>query len=69
MRLSAPIADWRLERYLLKQLPQSELQQIEALLSQDEQLRARLDALAREDELVFERYPAAWMARQIERDK
>ncbi|MBT7457462.1 MAG: hypothetical protein HN796_26475, partial [Gemmatimonadetes bacterium] len=66
MRLSAPIADWRLERYLLKQLPQSELQQIEALLSQDEQLRARLDALAREDELVFERYPAAWMARQIE---
>ena len=66
MRLPAPIAAWRLERYLLKELPQSELQQIEVLLSQDEQLRARLDALRREDELVHERYPAAWMARQIE---
>jgi hypothetical protein len=66
MRRSTPIADWRLERYLLKELPQNEWQQIEVLLSQDEQLRARLDALRREDELVHERYPAAWMARQIE---
>ncbi len=66
MRLSAPIADWRLERFLLRELPEAELEQIEVLLSQDEALRLRLDALRVEDDAVRERYPAAWMARQIE---
>jgi len=58
----APVADIKLERYALRELPEAEMAQMSRLLEQDAPLRARLDALEQSDREIRERYPASQMA-------
>jgi len=58
----APVADIKLERYVLGELPEAEMAQLSRLLEEDAALRARLDALERSDLEIRERYPASQMA-------
>jgi hypothetical protein len=57
--------DWKLERYLLGELPADEMDFIRAELERDPRLPPRLDALKRSDEEIRARYPADSMSRQI----
>ena len=59
------IPDWKLERYLLGELPSEELEGIRMEAQQNRALRERLDALERSDLEIRDRYPTRWMARQI----
>lgn len=59
------IADVRLERYRLGELPRAEMRQIEEALARDGGLQARLAALERSDGELAERYPAHLMAARI----
>lgn len=61
------IPDWKLERFLLGELDPDEMNRIERELKGDEALQARLKALEESNQELLERYPAPWMARQIER--
>ena len=60
------IPDWKLERYLLRELPPQEMAHLEQLLPEHEELRQRLAALEANGEQIRQQYPAAWMARQIQ---
>ncbi len=60
------ISQWKLERYLLEELPRHEMEQIREALEQDASLSERLEALRMSNDDVLEKYPAAWMARRIE---
>lgn len=60
------IPQWRLERYLLSELPSNDMEAVERALAYSAELRQRLDALRQDNGEVLGRYPAAWMARQIE---
>jgi hypothetical protein len=57
-----PVADIKLERYALGELPEAEMAQVSRLLEEDAGLRARLDALEQSDREIRERYPASQMA-------
>ena len=59
------IPDWKLERYLLGELPSEELEGIRREARQSRALRERLDALERSDLEIRDRYPPGWMARRI----
>jgi hypothetical protein len=52
------IADWKLERYRLKELSAEEMASVETALRTDESLRARLAALGEDDEATLAKYPA-----------
>lgn len=60
------IPDWKLERYVLGELPKSEFDAIRARLPDDPHLRERIEALRRSDAELLEKYPPAWMARQMQ---
>ena len=60
------VPNWKLERYLLRELPPQEMADLERLLSEQAELRQRLRALEADSESISQRYPAAWMARQIQ---
>lgn len=59
------IADWKLERFLLGELEESEMEEIRLAVEADEALRARLDALERSNREILERYPAEAIANEI----
>lgn len=59
------IPDWKLERYILGELPARELARIGRALEVDDSLRRRLDALRRSDQEIRDRYSPSWMSRQI----
>jgi hypothetical protein len=59
------IPDLILEQYRLRELPSVEAQRVERLLSTDEALRHRLDALEQSDEEIARQYPASWLAPRI----
>ena len=61
------VPDWKLERYLLGELPQTELEGIRRLATEDAELRVRLEGLKQSNADVIERYPPSWLAPQIER--
>jgi hypothetical protein len=61
------IPDWKLERYLLGELDPEELRRIRQDVESNEPLQLQLEALKRSDREIRERYPAAWMSRQIQR--
>lgn len=61
------VPDWKLERYLLEELPPSETGHIEALERDDAAVRSRLETLRASNGELQARYPAAWMSRQIQR--
>ncbi len=66
-RQDRPVSDWQLERYLLRESPASELEDLDRRMAADPELARRLAALKRSDEDLLGRYPPAWMCRQIER--
>jgi hypothetical protein len=59
------IADWKLERFILDELDESEMDEIRRAAEADENLRARLDAIQRSNREILDRYPAAAMSNQI----
>lgn len=58
---------WKLERFLLGELPAAEMDRIRNQVATDAQLERQLDALRADSELMYGRYPVEWMARRIER--
>lgn len=65
-RRRTPVPDISLERYLLSELPERETAEMNQRLDEDEELRARLEALRRSSREISKRYPAQEMGRQIE---
>jgi len=59
------VPDWKLERYLLGELPSDELGAIAALERGDDELRGRIAALRADDDAILARYPPAWMVRKM----
>jgi len=59
------VPDWKLERYLLGELPEGELNAIAALERDDEGLRGRAAALRASDGEILAKYPPAQMAAKI----
>jgi len=59
------VPDWKLERYLLGELPAAEIQEITARVADDEALRFRIESLRRSNADLLEKYPPAWMARKM----
>ena len=59
------IPHWKLERYLLGELPPAELASITAQSQTDTLLAERIEALRRSNVELLEQYPPAWMARQL----
>ena len=59
------VSDYKLERYLLGELPQEEMETIQRRLEEDGEVRERLQALERSNRELQEKYPAEWMGRQI----
>lgn len=64
--MSDRVPDWKLERYLLHELPPEEMAYVERLLAEQEASRQRLATLEADNSASHQRYPAAWMARQIQ---
>ena len=60
------ISDYRLERFLLSELPEVELESLRSKLEVDPKLRERLAILERSNEAIHQRYPPEWMSGQIE---
>ena len=58
-------ADWKLERYVLGELPPEEMDKIRQAAQDNPALRARLDALNASDREILDRYPTGWATRQI----
>ena len=61
------LPDWKLERYLLGELPGSEVEAIRRQAEVDEVLRNRLSALEQSNEELRERYRSDWMVDQVQR--
>jgi hypothetical protein len=59
------IPDLILEQYRLRELPAAEAERVERLLSTDDALRGRLEALEQSDEAIARQYPAGWLAARI----
>lgn len=56
---------WKLERFVLGELPAADLAQLNQQLQADPDLQQRVDALRAADVEIRGTYPAPWMARQI----
>jgi hypothetical protein len=61
----AHVPDLLLERYLLRELPRVETEDLERQLEGDASLRARLRALEESNQAIRHSYPAAWLAEQV----
>lgn len=59
------IPDVVLERYRLKELPDTSARAVEAMLASDPALRARLEALERSDEEIRHEYPSRAFVRDV----
>jgi anti-sigma factor RsiW len=59
------IPKWKLEWYLLGELPTEELEAIAALEQSDSELRDRIAALRMCYAEIRDKYPPAWMARKM----
>lgn len=62
---SAQIPQWKLERYLLEELPAADMAAVGQVIAGSAALRQRLDALRRDDAAMLGNHPAPWMARRI----
>jgi hypothetical protein len=60
------IPDWKLERYLLGELPRREIEVIREMEWGDRELRGRITAMKASDAEILEKYPAEKMGRKIE---
>jgi hypothetical protein len=61
----SPIAAWKLERYLLGELPREEAERIAALAASDPTVAERIEALRDGDARLAAEYPADRVARRI----
>ena len=61
------VTDWKLERYVLGELPDEESEGLRRLAEQDMDLQRRLEELNQSNAQILERYPPAWVGGQIER--
>lgn len=61
----AAVPAWKLERYVLGELPAEELARLRQRVEVDEDLRRQVAALGQVDAEIRRAYPAPWMARQI----
>jgi len=61
------VPDWKLERYLLGELPERELEGIRILEAERGGVWERLEALRADDAATFKRYPPDAMGRKIEK--
>ena len=59
------IPDLVLERYRLGELPPAEAEAVARRRDGEEEVRLRLDALARSDEEIRDRYPAGWLSCRV----
>ena len=59
------VSDYKLERYLLGELPQEEMESIRKGMEADGELRDRLRTLELSNRELQEKYPSEWMGRQI----
>jgi hypothetical protein len=59
------VPDWRLERFLLRELPQEEMEDVRRIIEKDDSLHARLEALERENAEILAQYPPRSMAAAI----
>ncbi len=59
------IPDWKLERYLLGELPAQELEQIAELLKEDTTIQQRVEAIKLSNESIENEYSPDWVLRQI----
>jgi hypothetical protein len=64
-RLSSGVSDFRLELFLLGELPADEKRDLETLLASDAGLRARLAAIRAHDPVFASAYPAREMVSEI----
>jgi hypothetical protein len=60
-----PVPQWKLERFVLGELPAAELASLGQRLLTDADLQRQVDALKAADADIRKSYPAPWMARQI----
>ncbi len=60
------VPDWKLERYILGELPPGEVELIRREAEHNASLRGRLDALYQSNQDLHNLYPPAWMSRQIQ---
>ncbi len=65
MNTEVKIPDWKLERYLLKELPAEEMTYLAHQIAQDDVLRARLSDFEKSDAEIRAAYPPAWTQQQI----
>ena len=61
----SPLPQWKLERFVLGELPAAELAGLGQRLLTDTDLQRQVDALKTADADIRQSYPAPWMARQI----
>ncbi len=59
------IPDWKLERYLLNELPPEQLQELKMRISGDPFLRKRLSELEKSNRRLLNEYPAEMMTQRI----
>jgi hypothetical protein len=60
------IPDWKLERYLLGELPPEDMDRIRRVIESSHALRLRIQELHESNKDILERYPSAWMSRRIQ---
>lgn len=60
------VPDWKLERYLIGELPVPEMESIRSAAESDSSIRQRLEQLQHSNQDILRRYPPEWMTRQIE---
>lgn len=65
---SNAIHEWKLERFLLGELPDKEIQSILLRLENDESLRETVDRLRQSDQEILHLYPAKEIVPQIKRE-
>ena len=65
MDQATPISDWKLERYVLDELPEAERDQIRTRIETDEVLRARVEEIAHSDAALRAQYPKASVVPEI----
>jgi len=61
------VKPWELERYLLGELPQTRMEEIERLLRQDAELNAQLAALQKSNADILQAYPPERMIPDLQR--
>ncbi len=59
------LPEWKIERYLLGELPDEELQRIDRLRAEDAELAAEIDRLQASNQEILTKYPADEMAAKI----